>query len=67
MISHLNGYAKTSFMGTSENPRYKYQVAPDTAMTVRMTMILLYGAGGEPGRGEIPMKRFSTSLPMYFP
>ena len=66
MISHLIGYAKTSLVGTSENPRYKYQVAPDTAMTVRMTMILLYGAGGEPGRGEIPMKRCSTSLPMYF-
>ena len=41
--------------GTSENPRYKYQVAPDMAMTVRIIMILLYGAGGVPGRGEIPM------------
>jgi len=48
MISHLIGYAKTS-TGTSENSLYKYQVAPDTAMTVRMIMILLYGAGGEPG------------------
>ncbi|MFR4023645.1 MAG: hypothetical protein ACLTZI_12150 [[Eubacterium] siraeum] len=36
----------------------KCQAAPDTAMTVRMIMILLYGAGGEPGRGEIPMTRF---------
>ena len=57
MISHFNEYATTSFIGMSENPRYKYQVAPDTAMTVRIIMILLYGAGGEPGRGEIPMKR----------
>ena len=48
MLSHLNGYAKTSY-GKSENPRYKYQVAPDKAMTVRMIMILLYGAGGIPG------------------
>jgi hypothetical protein len=66
MISHFNEYATTSFIGMSENPRYKYQVAPDMAMTVRIIMILLYGAGGEPGRGEIPMKRCSTSLPMYF-
>jgi len=36
-------------IGKSENPRYKYQVAPDMAMTVRMIMVLLYGAGGEPG------------------
>ena len=60
MISHHNGYAKTSYIGQSENPRYNYQVAPDTAMTVRMIMILLYGAGGEPGRGESPMTRCST-------
>ena len=25
------------------------------AMTVRMIMILPYGAGGDPGRGETPM------------
>ena len=49
MISHHNGYAKTSYIGQSENPSYNYQVAPDTAMTVRMIMIFLYGAGGEPG------------------
>ena len=55
MISYHNGYAKTSDIGMSDNPRYKYQVAPDMAMTVRMIMILLYGAGGVPGRGEIPM------------
>ncbi len=55
MISYHNGYAKTSNIGMSDNPRYKYQVASDMAMTVRMIMILLYGAGGVPGRGEIPM------------
>ena len=49
MISHRNRYAKTSYKGQSENPCYNYQVATDTAMTVRMIMILLYGAGGEPG------------------
>ena len=43
---------------TSENPRPEIQLATETAMTVRMIMILLYGAGGVPGRGEIPMTRF---------
>ncbi len=33
------------------------------AMTVRMIMILLYGAGEELGRGEIPMRWFSK-LPL---
>ena len=42
----------------SENPRPEIQLATETAMTVRMIMILLYGAGGVPGRGEIPMIRF---------
>ena len=42
---------------TSENPRPEIQLATETAMTVRMIMILLYGAGGVPGRGEIPMIR----------
>ena len=53
--------------GTSENPRYKYQVAPDMAMTVRMIMILLYGAGGEPGRGEIPMIQISSLFLSDYP
>ena len=43
---------------TSENPRPEIQLATETAMTVRMIMILLYGAGGVPGRGEIPTHRF---------
>ena len=47
-----------SVFQNSENSGYEYQVAPDMAMTVRMIMILLYGAGGVPGRGEIPMIRF---------
>ena len=33
----------------------KYPIATDMAMTGLRTMILPYGAGGEPGRGEIPM------------
>ena len=44
-------YAVISVFQNSENSGYKYQVAPDMAMTVRMIMILLYGAGGVPGRG----------------
>jgi hypothetical protein len=65
--SHFSGYAKTSGNGASENSRYKYQVALDMAMTVRMIMILLYGAGGEPGRGEIPMMWCSTPQPKLLP
>ena len=38
-----------SVFQNSENSGYEYQVAPDMAMTVRMIMILLYGAGGVPG------------------
>ena len=37
------------------------------AMTVRMIMILLYGAGGEPGRGETPMIRISSPFLSDFP
>ena len=46
-------------MRKSENPCCEYQAAPDMAMTVGMIMILLQGAGGEPGRGENPMTHFS--------
>ena len=55
------GYAVTfpiDIQRTSENPRPEIQLATEMAMTVRMIMILLYGAGGVPGRGEIPMIRF---------
>lgn len=45
-------------MKVSENPRPETRIATETARTVRMIMILPYGAGGEPGRGEIPMIRF---------
>ena len=51
-----------SVFQNSENSGYEYQVAPDMAMTVRMIMILLYGAGGEPGRGEIPMIQISNQI-----
>lgn len=49
-----------SLFQNSENSGYEYQVAPDMAMTVRMIMILLYGAGGGPGRGEMPMSLAAT-------
>ena len=45
----------------------KYRVAPDMAMTGLRTMILPYGAGGEPGRGEIPMDLLSKQAPDAFP
>ena len=51
---------------TSENPRPEIQLATETAMTVRMIMILLYGAGGVPGRGEIPMSSVSSRTPVDF-
>ena len=37
------------------------------AMTVKMIMILLYGAGGEPGRGEIPMIQISNLFLSDYP
>ena len=37
------------------------------AMTVRRIMILLYGAGGVPGRGEIPMIQISSLFLSDFP
>ena len=56
-----------SVFQNSENSGYEYQVAPDMAMTVRMIMILLYGAGGVPGRGEIPMIQISSLFLSDFP
>ena len=37
------------------------------AMTVRMIMILPYGAGEEPGRGETPMIQISSLFLNDFP
>ena len=51
----------------SENSGYEYQVAPDMAMTIRMIMILLYGAGGVPGRGYNPMIQISSLFLSDFP
>ena len=56
-----------SVFQNSENSGYEYQAAPDMAMTVRMIMILLYGAGGEPGRGENPMIQMSSLFLSDFP
>ena len=56
-----------SVFQNSENSGYEYQVAPDMAMTVRKIMILLYGAGGVPGRGEIPMIQISSLFLSDFP
>ena len=59
MMSYGSRYALTFGKRKEREPLHDYRIATDMAMTVRMIMILLYGAGGEPGRGEIPMKRFS--------
>ena len=56
----LLAYNANTCRRTSENPRSETRIATGTAMTVRRIMILLYGAGGEPGRGESPMTRCST-------
>ena len=56
-----------SVFQNSENSGYEYQVAPDMAMTVRMIMILLYGAGGVPGRGYNPMIQISSLFLSDFP
>ena len=56
-----------SVFQNSENSGYEYQVAPDMAMTVRMIMILLYGAGGVPGRGWNPMIQISSLFLSDFP
>lgn len=56
-----------SVFQNSENSGYEYQVAPDMAMTVRMIMILPYGAGGKPGRGKTPMIQISYLFLSDFP
>ena len=56
-----------SVFQNSENSGYEYQVAPDMAMTVRMIMILLYGAGGGPGRGGRPMDSIRSRASDDFP
>ena len=57
-------------LGLSEraiNLRHKCRTATDTAMTYTTIMILLYGAAGEPGRGESPMKPLRWRLLEDFP
>ena len=51
----------------SEKTLYDYQTQLIEAMNVNMIMILLYGAGGEPGRGEIPMRWFRKPSLSDFP
>ncbi len=53
-------YAKPADTGARIQCR-KYRVAPGMAMTGLRIMILLYGAGGEPGRGETPMRLKQTA------
>ncbi len=43
------------------------RIASGKAMTGSRIMILLYGAGGEPGRGEIPMRLQSMQSSDGFP
>ena len=51
MIATLVGTPKLLKFQNSEKSCYEYRIATDMAMTVRKIMILLYGAGGVPGRG----------------
>jgi hypothetical protein len=67
MTSYSSRYALIFKKRKERESLHKYRVATGMAMTVRMIMILLYGAGGEPGRGEIPMMRFSKLYPICFP
>ena len=46
--------------------RPKTRIVTVAAMTFRIIMILLYGAGGVPGRGEIPMSSVSSRTPVDF-
>ena len=57
----------TSALQNRENSGCEYQVAPDMATTVRMIMILLYRAGGEPGRDENSMIQISSLFLSDFP
>jgi hypothetical protein len=45
----------------------KYPVATDRAMKRSGIMILLYGGGGGPGAGEIPMDLFRKQASDVFP
>ena len=56
-----------SVFQNSENSSYEYRIATDMAMTVRMIMILPYGAGGKPDRGETPMIQISYLFLSDFP
>ncbi|NCC02019.1 MAG: hypothetical protein EOM34_15355 [Clostridia bacterium] len=67
ILANLCGTPRLSHWETSENSTYQYRVAPDMAMTVRMIMILLYGAGEELGRGLIPMRQIRNLLLSDFP
>ena len=67
MIATLVGTPKLLKFQDSENSCYEYRIATDMAMTVRKIMILLYGAGGVPGRGEIPMIQISSLFLSDFP
>jgi hypothetical protein len=67
ILANLCGTPRPSHWEISENSTYKYRVAPDMEMTVRMIMILLYGAGEELGRGLIPMRQIRNLLLSDFP
>ncbi len=58
MNSPKMGTPRPLYLRASENPRSETRIATEAAKTVRTIMILPYGAGGVPGRGEIPMIRY---------
>ena len=60
-------YATTSFQERALIPSVSIGLLPIWRRPAQAIMILLYGAGGEPGRGEIPMIQMSRLFLSDFP
>jgi len=60
-------YATTSFQERALIPSVSIGLLPIWRRPTQAIMILLYGAGGEPGRGEIPMSLIAVRRLKNFP
>ena len=60
-------YATTSFQERALIPSAIIGLLPIRRRPAQAIMILLYGAGGEPGRGEIPMSLIAVRRLKNFP
>ena len=67
ILATLSGTPWLLHCRTARTPGISNRLPPVTAMTVRKIMILLYGTGGVPGRGEIPMIQISSLFLSDFP